>query len=159
VHVGLTADCAFEPASPFRIWLFSPLKLSRERITTFISVSVSVDFHRPLLPRSFNNRIETHLVSLGLERKNPRRGRSFPKKTKSHRWSTALRRSSAGQPLGLLGSTNLGRCILTWRSASSGLQYADLARRVPVETWIESSHDLDRPRRAHDPSNGGAPEC
>lgn len=112
VHVGLIADCAFEPASPplqFRIWLFSPLKLSMGKDHRLHLRVHSVDFQRPLLPRSFDNSIETRTPLVRPKKKSTgdsSRSSWFPKKR-----SNALGRFSAGQPLGLLGSTNLGRCI------------------------------------------------
>lgn len=85
VHAGLIADCALEPAGrplplQFRIWLFSPLKLSRKRITTFISVSIAVDFHRFLFPHGFDNPIETRtpLVWIPLARVRSQRSLESP---------------------------------------------------------------------------------
>lgn len=164
VHVGLIADCAFEPVSPplqFRIWLFSPLKLSMGKDHRLHLRVHSVDFQRPLLSRSFDNPIETRTRTPLVRPKkksteDSSRSSSFPKNSPPlvectpslFSWPTS-RAAGVDKPWSLHRPGSL---------RSSRLRYADLAQRVPADTWIESSHDLDKPGRAHDPTNDGAPE-
>lgn len=104
---GLCRALSLRRPLQFRIWLFSPLKLSRKRITTFISVSIAVDFHRFLFPHDFDNPIETRtpLVWIPLAR--------VRSQTRAHRWSNALGRSTlfSWPTSRAAGVDNLGRCI------------------------------------------------